>query len=250
MSESIANRWIDRQRPFWRTESSNELAPPPPGTSLTGPAAIISFGPPSPRLTGCLLLPPIYRGTPEKELALRGQRCLHLMSKAPHFEKIFLPHLDAAYNLAHWILGDEREAEDVVQEAYARAWEDFPLYRGENPRVWLLTMVRAIASSLPGKHVSKDGVLLTDEQKDSTEKRTAIPQLEDCKQRFWQALNSLTSDLREVLVLSHLEGWSYQAIATALGVSLETVMSRLSLARYLLINKLMPGTDRDIEDEL
>jgi hypothetical protein len=151
ISENIVKRWIDRQRPFWRTESTNELAPPPPFTGLTDPAAIISFGTHSPRLAGCLLLPPIYRGTPEKELALRGQRCLHLMSKAPRFEEIFLPHLDAAYNLAHWILGDEREAEDVVREAYARAWEDFSIYRGENPRVWLLTIVRAIASSRPGQ---------------------------------------------------------------------------------------------------
>jgi hypothetical protein len=52
----------------------------------------------------------------------------------PRFEELFLHHLDAAYNLARWIVESDQDAQDVVQEAYARALENFSGFRGVNPR--------------------------------------------------------------------------------------------------------------------
>jgi RNA polymerase sigma-70 factor, ECF subfamily len=202
---------------------------------------------------GCQLLRSTYRGIPENEVALRCQLCpqtLHQMSKAPQFEETFLPHLDAAYNLARWIVGDEEEAAAVVQEAYTRAWKAFSIYHGDNPRVWLLTIVRNIATNRSGKRITKEKALSPDEQTRAFTGQGSPWHLDDREQRFWQALNSLTGELREVLVLSHLEGWSYQVIATALGVSLETVMTRLSRARRLLREELRRALDRDVENEL
>ena len=68
------------------------------------------------------------------------------------FEKLFLPHLDAAYNLARWIVERDQEAQDVVQEAYVRALRRFKGFRGANARIWLLTIVRNIAYSRIRKH--------------------------------------------------------------------------------------------------
>ncbi len=57
------------------------------------------------------------------------------------FEALILPHLDAAHNLARWLLRNEQDAEDVVQEAYLRAFKSFDGFRGSNGRAWLLTIV-------------------------------------------------------------------------------------------------------------
>jgi RNA polymerase sigma factor (sigma-70 family) len=69
------------------------------------------------------------------------------MEKKPRFEELFLPHLDAAYNLAYWIVGREHDAQDIVQESYVRALKGFSGFRGGNPRAWLLTIVRNTAYS-------------------------------------------------------------------------------------------------------
>jgi RNA polymerase sigma-70 factor (ECF subfamily) len=58
------------------------------------------------------------------------------------FEQTVLPHLDAAYNLARWLAGNDHDAQDVTQEASLRAFKFFGGFRGENPRAWLLTIVR------------------------------------------------------------------------------------------------------------
>ncbi len=69
------------------------------------------------------------------------------MGKESRFEELFLPYLDAAYNLAHWMVGRDQDAADIVQEAYARALQRFPEFRGDNPRAWLLTIVRNTADT-------------------------------------------------------------------------------------------------------
>jgi RNA polymerase sigma-70 factor (ECF subfamily) len=81
------------------------------------------------------------------------------------FEKIFLPHLDAAYNLARWILQNDHDAQDVVQEAYVRAFKGFRGFRGENGRAWLLTIVRNAAYTWLNKRLPEQKVVPYIEEK-------------------------------------------------------------------------------------
>ena len=77
------------------------------------------------------------------------------MQKKPRFEELFLPQLDAAYNLAYWIAGREHDAQDIVQEAYVRALKGFSGFRGDNPRAWLLTIVRNTRPTAGSKRSSE-----------------------------------------------------------------------------------------------
>jgi RNA polymerase sigma-70 factor, ECF subfamily len=176
-----------------------------------------------------------------------------VMPKTPSFEEIFLPHLDAAYNLARWILGTEQDAQDVVQEAFARAWKGFPKFRGEHPRAWLLTIVRNTAYTWIKKHASDEQRLVPFDEESCSVAIEAAPSelgLDRRNQQLRQALNRLPAEFREVLVLFEMEGWSYKAIATTLGVPLGTVMSRLSRARRRLREEIAQSRDREIEDEM
>jgi RNA polymerase sigma-70 factor (ECF subfamily) len=175
------------------------------------------------------------------------------MPKAPRFEEIFLPHLDAAYNLARWIVGREHDAQDVVQEAYARAWKGFSKFRGENPRAWFLTIVRNTAYNWLKKHaLDKERVAPFDEESLSVPIEAVPPELSLDKQtqQLRQALNRLPAEFREVLVLFEIEGWPYKTMAATLKVPLGTVMSRLSRARRRLREELTQIQDGEIEDEL
>lgn len=176
-----------------------------------------------------------------------------VMPKAPTFEESFLPHLDAAYNLARWILGTEHDAQDVVQEAFARAWKGFPKFRGENPRAWLLTIVRNAAYTWIKKHESDEEKLVPFDEKSFSVAIEAAPSeviLDKRNQQLREALSRLPAEFREVLVLFEIEGWSYKAMATTLEVPLGTVMSRLSRARRRLRKEISQLQDPEIEDEL
>ena len=86
------------------------------------------------------------------------------MRKGSRFEQLFLPHLDAAYSLARWIVGRDQDAQDIVQEAYARALKGFSGFRGDNPRAWLLTIVRNTAYSWIKKHVNEEKLIPFNEE--------------------------------------------------------------------------------------
>jgi RNA polymerase sigma factor (sigma-70 family) len=86
------------------------------------------------------------------------------MGDPTRFEELFLPHLDAADNLARWLGSGEQDAEDIVQEAYARAFKGFAGFRGDNPRAWLLTIVRNTAYTWLKKHANDDKLIPFDEQ--------------------------------------------------------------------------------------
>src|SRR3954451_13015715 len=77
--------------------------------------------------------------------ATEPKALLELQDKQSRFEETILPHLDAAYSLARWLTRNEHDAEDVVQDAYLRAYKYFASYRGENLRAWLLAVVRRAA---------------------------------------------------------------------------------------------------------
>jgi len=174
------------------------------------------------------------------------------MRKAPRFEELFLPHLDAAYSLARWIVGRDQDAQDIVQEAYARALKGFSGFRGDNPRAWLLTIVRNTAYSWIKKHRKEERLIPFDEETHAVPVEVVPSELsqERRRQLLAEALNRLPAKFREVLVLFEIERWSYRAIATALNVRLGTVMSRLNRARCRLQQELTQVLDREIEEEL
>src|SRR4029434_1296901 len=80
------------------------------------------------------------------------------------FEATMLPHLDAAHNLARWLLRNEQDAQDVVQEAYLRAFKSFSGFHGSNGRAWLLTIVRNTSYTLLKKNRAADLTTTFDEQ--------------------------------------------------------------------------------------
>ena len=80
------------------------------------------------------------------------------------FEEVILPHLDAAHNLARWLLRNEQDAQDVVQEAYLRAFKSFAGFHGSNGRAWLLTIVRNTSYTLLKKNRAVDLTTTFDEE--------------------------------------------------------------------------------------
>jgi RNA polymerase sigma-70 factor, ECF subfamily len=160
----------------------------------------------------------------------------HLMdTQTGSFDEIILPHLDAAHNLARWLMRSGDDAEDVVQEAYMRAFRYFGTFRGGNARAWLLTIVRTTAFRWLHKNHAQQ--LTTEfnedehgEGRDAVTPETLLLQRADT-QLLEQAMDHLPIRLREVLTLRELEGLSYKEIAEVVGVPVGTVMSTLFRAR-------------------
>jgi len=164
------------------------------------------------------------------------------------FESTVLVHLDAAYNLARWITRDERDAEDLVQEACLRALKFLDSFRGGNSRAWFLTIVRNTYYSGVKKNQSQALNVQFEEDGSQADEAAYAEwttnesegvgrglESEDAKRLVGQALNQLPEEFREIIVLRELEDLSYQDIARIAQIPLGTVMSRLSRARKLLI---------------
>jgi RNA polymerase sigma-70 factor (ECF subfamily) len=162
------------------------------------------------------------------------------------FEQVMLPHLDAAYNLARWLIRDPSMAEDVVQDAYERAYKYFAAFRGGSGRAWLLQIVRNAAySTLKAQRQRMEvslssGTRAADEDgidmdmpdpspgpEAMLEQRQELAALDD-------ALNTLPVAWRECLILREVEALSYKDMARIMDVPIGTVMSRLSRARQAL----------------
>jgi RNA polymerase sigma-70 factor (ECF subfamily) len=175
--------------------------------------------------------------------------CMTETSKATRFELLVMPHLDAAFNLARWLTHDSRDAEDVVQEAYLRAYQFFDSFHGEDGRSWMLAIVRNTFYSeyrrKQGRAQDRPFDENAGEQQagsngdDSSEPEAAL-QRKDEARSVNRALAGLPVEFREVLVLRELEDMSYRQIAVIVGVPMGTVMSRLSRARKLLSEQLLP----------
>jgi len=153
-------------------------------------------------------------------------------SKAGRFEEIALPHLAAAYNLARWLVHNDHDAEDLVQEAFLRAFKSFGGYYGGNSRSWLLTIVRNtcytwlqnnrvlhVTESIDD-HVDELGL-------DFADPEMLLVQSVDAH-IVRQALAELPVEFREVMVLREMEGFSYKEIADVVDLPIGTVMSRLA----------------------
>ena len=152
-------------------------------------------------------------------------------------ENVLLPHLDAAYNLARWLMGNDADAEDVVQDAFVRAMQNDAQFRGGDRRAWLLTIVRNGCYSAYRRRRVRD-VTTFDEARHSDEAATMSPEhiaiARERSSSVHEAIAALAEEFREVVVLRELEGLSYKEIADVVAAPIGTVMSRLSRARAQL----------------
>lgn len=166
-------------------------------------------------------------------------------TRARRFKTVVLPHLDAAYRLARWLVRDNGDAQDLVQEACVSAYESIADFQGENGKAWLLTIVRHACYRWLQRHRRR----LVTEEFDETlhgmddggssfgqpnEDPVAWLLRDESRQQVCQALERLPPEFREVIVLRELEGYSYREIADIVAIPPGTVMSRLARGRALL----------------
>jgi RNA polymerase sigma-70 factor (ECF subfamily) len=158
--------------------------------------------------------------------------------KLARFEQSIMPHMNAAYNLARWLAGNDADAQDVVQEAYLRAFKFLSGFRGGDSRSWLLRIVRNAFYDWLKRNRRDNADTLFDEELHGTEASTGIPDsllVQKADQAMMrEAIEDLPCEFREILVLRELEGCSYKEIADIAEVPLGTVMSRLARAREQL----------------
>jgi RNA polymerase sigma-70 factor (ECF subfamily) len=174
--------------------------------------------------------------------------------QAGAFEQVVLPHLDAAYNLARWLVRNTHDAEDVVQEAYLRAFKFFGGYQGGDARAWLLKIVRNTSYTFLEKNRPADLAEEFDETIHTAgTDRPGAPEaeavlLQSAESRtLHDALNELPVNYREILVLRELEGMSYKEIAQLMGVPMGTVMSGLARGRFQLRERLLRTHDQEVQ---
>ncbi len=165
------------------------------------------------------------------------------------FEATMLPHLDAAHNLARWLMRNEQDAQDVVQEAYLRAFKSFSGFHGSNGRGWLLTIVRNTSYTLLKKNRAADLTTTFDEEihasgRESVSPAAMLEHAEDAK-LIKKAMNALPAEFREILTLRHQEELSYLQIGEILKIPTGTVMSRLARARTKLREYLTSQTSQE-----
>jgi RNA polymerase sigma factor (sigma-70 family) len=157
---------------------------------------------------------------------------LCMRDKQSQFEQLLLPHLDAAYNVAYWLMQNDQDAQKIVQKAFEQACKEFGKHA--DVRRCLLAFVLRGAHAWIRQRSQPDG------------RSPAEPVLETHGQAgpetLSRALRKLPLELREVLVLHELEGWSYQEIAAALELSRTAVAVRLSHARRCFRAELQSAT--------
>jgi RNA polymerase sigma-70 factor (ECF subfamily) len=159
----------------------------------------------------------------------------------PRFEELLLPHLDAAYNLARFLTRDRTAADDIVQEAFLRAFRSFAGYRGGDAKAWLLAIVRNCSFNWtranradPAQSASDLPEVADDEQATPESVVTRTGEIEAVR----AMIDRLPDPFRETLVLRELEDLSYKEVAEITGVPIGTVMSRLARGRRLLAEEL------------
>jgi RNA polymerase sigma-70 factor (ECF subfamily) len=174
------------------------------------------------------------------------------------FDEVVLPHLDAAYRLACWLMRNEHDAEDVVQEASLRALRYFRTFHGGNGRAWFLRIVRNTCAGVRGHGVQAASDPFDEEHHNTvrpgSDPETLLLHTDDAA-LIERAMSTLPGPSRELLVLRELEGQSYRELADGFGLPIGTVMSRLSRARHALRAALeneltQPGSAADARQEL
>ena len=166
----------------------------------------------------------------------------------PDFEQVFLPHLDAAYNLARWLLRNDQDAEDAVQEAYMRAYRAFARFRGGDGKAWLMTILRNVCYTMMKKLRSHETPEPFDEEihqpVGELEMQEAFRQKANAE-NLHRALEKLPDEFREIIILHDLEGLAYKEIAVVAGIPIGTVMSRLARARGRLRIEIIASNARE-----
>lgn len=177
-----------------------------------------------------------------------------MSSRNDRFEAATLPHLNAAYNLARWLLHDGERAEDVVQEAYLRAFRYFESLREDDAKPWLLGIVRNCCftwlkeQKQLGVQVEFDEEWDAEAEDDGSRRTSSSPEQtlmhKQDAERIDRAIEELPAIFREVVILRELEDLSYEQLAEIIEIPIGTVMSRLARARAMLRDKLAPAQRR------
>ncbi|HET9408316.1 MAG TPA: sigma-70 family RNA polymerase sigma factor [Candidatus Sulfotelmatobacter sp.] len=170
---------------------------------------------------------------------------------AATFAELALPLLDQLYNFAHWLTKDASEAEDLVQETYAKALRGFSSFQpGTNFRAWMYRILRnSFLNSRTGLKVMVP--IESEEQEPLLPKEEQTPESILLRQadraRVQQGLSELAVHLREILLLCDVEEMSYQEISETLGIPMGTVMSRLHRARRAL-RKILQQSSEEVRN--
>jgi RNA polymerase sigma factor (sigma-70 family) len=177
-------------------------------------------------------------------------------TKEERFQVMVLPYLNSAFNLARWLTRSHQDAEDIVQEAYLRAFKFFDSFHGEDGRAWLLGIVRNTfytwyqQNKMQARNTQFEEELHGAHLEDAADTRYAGHNPEalliqkDNRRKLQQALEALSVEFREVIVMRELEELSYKQIAGIVGIPIGTVMSRLGRGRKQL-TAILASTNRD-----
>jgi RNA polymerase sigma-70 factor (ECF subfamily) len=154
------------------------------------------------------------------------------------FDDVVLPHLDAGRRLARWLMRNEHDAEDAVQEASLRAFRYFRTFVGGDGRAWFLRIVRNICLDWRAQQAAVLTGPFEEEKADPDDRPAIDPEAlllrTDDATLIARAMRSLPDRFHHLLVLRELEGLSYRELADVTGIPIGTVMSRLSRAREAL----------------
>ena len=163
-------------------------------------------------------------------------------TETAQFEATILPHLNAAHNLARWLIGNEEDARDMVQEAYLRAFKFFGGFRGGDSRAWILKIVRNTAYSWLQRRSKFERMVESEEEMEKFEDVSVNPTQLLARNATIEmvraAIAQLLPEFREAIVLREMEGFAYKEIADITGVRIGTVMSRLARGRRDLLRIL------------
>jgi RNA polymerase sigma-70 factor (ECF subfamily) len=199
-----------------------------------------------------------WNGVASSRIDVPGERSFVTPAeRAAAFESAVLPHARAAFSLARWLTREAHDAEDVVQEAWLRAFKYFDGFDGSDARAWFLSIVRNAFHRWNERRVRADSVRAGKAADDESDRdvAAAAASREDDPARVAEraseraqvnrAIGELPVEYREVVVLRELEGLSYKEIAAVVSIPIGTVMSRLARARERLRDRLA-ATDRDV----
>jgi RNA polymerase sigma-70 factor, ECF subfamily len=170
-------------------------------------------------------------------------------TRTRYFELTVWPHMRSAYNLARWLVRNDDDAEDIVQDAFVKAFKGLDAFRGGDARVWMLSIVRNTAMNFLRSR--KQSVAIDVDQLQPADRSPNAEQgliEESRREQVRRAIARLEPEFKETLVLREIEGLSYKEIAAVLEVPTGTVMSRLSRARQRLLTELAPA--KEVRHEL